>query len=396
MADRFQNGLLLTTPTAGQVGRTFSRWLFEFATQICGWTARDSYSIGSGSYTATRGTGANGASVAGEPQQLDITGDAYNFAAGTDEGRYLTLTNFAADSADRNGIYRIVNVVSAKIVELDIRFSVHDAGIPHPSASLAWRLWGPEAADIPSHNAGNYGVIRGVGTTGGGYSFDVRFKQKTTLSDFPEYQVGPIPASPWTIGAPGSWPDAKQTTLYSIQVGDSDRITVCIREMDNVKIWDWVYLGEMDAFYSNVIDPNPCLIWQGHNDTGDKKNVFGVALSTATFFYNGGRGLAEDDLTTIPYFPMFFQTSPTASSITMVQGLQRRWSQRTRRIYRQAMIVESQTAGHMELRGTLRRCWVGGQDLLRGTPFGRNAEFLHIVGGLIFPWNGSGVHEQRV
>lgn len=411
MAERFQNGLLLTSATASQVGRTFSRWLFEFATQICGWTARDSYDAGAGSYTATKATGVNGASVAAAPQQLDITGDAHNFVTGVDEGRYITITaGMPAGFESRHGIYRIINVVSSKIVELDIRFSVHDAGIPHPTTGLTWRLWAADATDIPSHNAANYGVIRGTGTQGGAYNFDVRFTLQTTDSDFPRFEAGPFGAAPgqWTPGAPGSWSDARHTSPHDYwnnnacdncriwAAGDSDRIIVGIRELDNSYIWNMLYIGEIDANYSNAIDPNPVVVWQGENDPTDRDDIFGANLVTGTSFHNGGRGLAEDDLTTIVYYATYFQTSPVTNNEGLTQGTQRRWSQRTRRIYRQSFMVESRTASHMELRGSLRRTWLGGRNLTRCQPFGRNSEFLHIVGGLILPWNGSGIHEQRV
>jgi hypothetical protein len=408
MAERFQNGLLLASVTASQCGRTFSRWLFEFATQICGWTARDSYDVGAGSYTNTQATGTNGASVVSEPQRLDITGDAYSFTAGVDEGRYLTITSgMPSGFEDRHGIYRIVNVLSSKIVELDIRFSVHDAGIPHPATGLNWRLWGPEATDVPSGNASNYGVIRGTGTQGGAYSFDFRFIEQTTDSYFPRFEIGPF--GTWTPGSPGSWSDSRNTTVFDNwnnngcdncriwAAGDSDRIIIGIRELDNTQIWNMLYIGEIDAFYDNSVDPNPVLVWHGENDSNaDRDDIFGAGLATSTTFHNGGRGLAEDDLTTVSYYANFLQTSPVSGDKWWTSGLQRRWSQRTRRIYRQSFMVESRTASHMELRGYLRRVWLGGRSLSRAVPFGRNSEFLHVVGGLIMPWNGSGVHEQRV
>ena len=408
MAEIFQNGLLLTAVDASQVGRTFSRWLFEFATQICGWTARDSYDAGAGSYTNTVATGSTGQSVAATPQQFrDLTGTPFSAASA---GNYLTITGFPAGFEDRAGIYRIVNVLDNNNVELDIRFSVHDAGIPHPSTGLSWRLWRANSADVPSNNTANYGVIRGTGTQGGAYNFDIRFVQQTTFSSFPTFEVGPFGASPgqWTPGSPGSWSDSRHTSAYSSYennscdncrvwaAGDTDRIVIAIRELDNSPLWDMIYLGEIDAFYGNSVDPNPVMVWSGHNDTADREDIFGAGAATNTTFRDGGRGLAEDDLTTIQYYASFFQTSPSTDNEGWTQGLQRRWSQRTRRIYRQSFMCESRTTSHMELRGSLRRTWLGGRDLVRGTPFGRNAEFLHIVGGLIIPWNGSGVHEQRV
>ena len=193
MADRFQNGLLLTAITGAQGGRTFQRWLVEFATQICGWTLTDQ-DTGT-RYNNTKGTGVNANSVAGQPQQLDITRDAYNFAVGVDEGRYLTVTGMPAGFEDRNGIYRIGEVVSAKIVNLEIRFSVHDAGIPHPSGAMTWRLWSNDASDVPAYAGTDYAVIQGTGNQGGAYNFDVRIsvrkRRKHSISGFALARTGP-------------------------------------------------------------------------------------------------------------------------------------------------------------------------------------------------------------
>ncbi len=243
MAERFQNGLLLTSITASQGGRTFQRWLVEFATQICGWSLVDQ-DTGT-RYTATKGTGVNGNSVLATPQQIDITGDAYNFAVGVDEGRYLTITGMPAGFEDRNGIYRIGEVVSAKIVNLEIAFSVHDAGIPHPSGALTWRLWSNDASDVPAYSAADYAVIRGTGSQGGAYNFDVKITSQATDAGFPQFEIGPFPASPWVAGGPGSWTDAKHTSAYDLWLsnsqdnmrvyaaGDADRIVVGVRKAKN-------------------------------------------------------------------------------------------------------------------------------------------------------------------
>jgi hypothetical protein len=403
MADRFQNGLLLPTVTSNQCGRTFSRWLVEFATQICGWTWIDD-SPGAGSYTNTQGTGTNGASVAGQVQRLDITGDAYNFTS-ADEGRYLTITSgMPAGFEDRHGIYRIAKFLTSKTVELDIYYSVHDAGIPHPSTGLNWRLWGPEATDVPGSAGTEWAVIQGTGTQQAAtYNFQARMIQQTGDSQFPQFEVGPFAG--WNTGT-NSW-DQPNTTAFDQwsaeycdysrvwAVGDSDRIVAFVRMLDNDLRWNMVYIGEIDAFYGEATDPNPVLVWNGNGGSGDLSNMFGVGNQGSGYMSGGGRMLGADDSTTVQAFANIFCTGATGNEHWVRSRIRRR-STRTRRTYRQSWIVESRTSTLQEHRGAMRRLWICPEEILRAKAFGRNGEYLHVWGGCTIPWNGSGQHEQRV
>lgn len=404
MADRFQNALLLTPASGAQCGRTFSRWLVEFATQICGWTLIDDDG-GAGSpndYDRTIATGATGQSVAATPQRFqDSTGTPF---ASAQDGDYLTITGMPAGFEDRNGIYRIVTVIDDNNVDLDIRFSVHDAGIPHPSTNLSWRLWRAAATYVPGSAGTEWAVIQGTGIQQAAtYNFQVRILQQTGDSHFPRFEVGPF--ANWNTGT-NSW-DSANTAVYDSwyassvdncriwAAGDSDRIVVAIRQLDNTVAWNFLYIGEFDAFYDETIDPNPVLVWHGNNTSSDLIDLFGAGYNTGTTFATGGRMVGADNATTVTAYASFFNTGPTGNG-QWRRGLKRRWNMRTRRIYRQAWIVESRTTGLQEYRGALRRCWISPQNLVRGRPFGRNAEFLHTVGGATIPWNGSGQHEERV
>lgn len=401
MADRFQNGLYLYRGTASQVGRVFQRWLVEFATQICGWTLVDEDST---LYTNTKATGTGGASVVGEPAQLDVSADGTPFTVGVDEGRYITIhAGMPSGFEDRHGIYRITKVVSSSIVELDILFGVHDAGIPHPSSSLSWRLWSNDASDTPGYSTSNWAVIQGTGTQQAGtYNFQARIISSSDTAGYPDYEVGPF--ANWNTGT-NSW-DSAATSGFNghlsnnsdacrvFAVGDSSRIVVGIRNFDDNIHWDFLYLGEIDANYDETIDPNPVIVWNGNNGTNDTELLFGAGL-TGGAMHVGGRGLSYDNTTTLAYYASLYQVEPYANNNWFANRTQRR-SSRTTRFYRQNWMVEARSSGHMELRGKLRRTWLGCRSLDRGFVFGRNGEFLHLVGGIVIPWNGSGMHEQRV
>ena len=402
MADRFQNGLLLAPATAVQCGRTFSRWLVEFATQICGWTLID-VNAGTGSYVATKAIGTTGASVLAQPQRLtDATGTPFATALA---GDYLTITSgMPPGFEDRHGIYRIARVIDDNNVELDIYYSVHDAGIPHPATGLNWRLWRADAASVPQGVATSWAVIQGTGVQQAAtYNFQARILQQTGESHFPQFEVGPF--ANWNP-ATNVW-DSPATTAFeqwytsSVDycrvwaVGDSDRIVVSIRMLDNTYSWSFMHLGEIDAFYDETIDPNPVVLWTGSSGSGDVDNLLGVANGGTTLLSGGGRMIGADDATTVVSYANMFCTG-TSGNEPWVRGRQRRRSMRTRRTYRQSWVVESRTTALQEHRGKLRRCWICPDALLRAKAFGRNGEYLHIQGGVAIPWNGSGVHESRV
>jgi hypothetical protein len=73
----YQNGLYLPGPDTSTGGLAIARWLYEFATQICGWTDYDS--ANDSKWTAVNASGTNGASVPGYVDRLSTTGDSYDF-----------------------------------------------------------------------------------------------------------------------------------------------------------------------------------------------------------------------------------------------------------------------------------------------------------------------------
>jgi len=398
MADSFANGLNLTAPVAAQCGRTFSRWLVEWLTQICGWTIVDNVS---GNWTPVAASGTAGVSVASYPHRFDIGAAAYNFTS-ADIGSFLTITGVvAARFTTRNGIYKIRNVVSSKIVELDSAHSVHEDGFPSGLTGLSWRLWSAVAAYVPTST--NVIVLGGTGTNGSPYTFHLHITVRATNSYFPEFRMSPFAS--WNSGT-HSWNDSRYTsalgvdnwnssldTTDSVRVwaaGDSDRVVIMMRVEDNYYSWHMIYLGEIDPKVP-AEDPYPCIIWTGSNrytvlPSGGNTTLIGYGSDSS--IVSGGRWLAADDLTTVTGYAMILQ-SPSSADANWISDTVRWWGERTRARYRQPIICESRTTNFMELRGTLRRVWATARDTPRLLNVGINGEFLHVFGGILFPWCNS-------
>lgn len=403
MADKFVNGLYLTAPTSSQCGRTFSRWFVEWLTQVCGWTVIDNVS---GNWTNYVGQGTAGATVTSYPQRFSITTDSYTFTS-SDIGSYLTITGFVDRWLGRNGIYRIVGVISSKIVEIDIARGVHEDGLPSDITGLTWKLWKADASYVPTST--NVIVLGGTGTYGGGYTFHLHITVRATNSYFPEFRMSPFAS--WNAGT-HSWSNSKYTSAVGIDnwnnsllntdsiriwaSADSDRVALMVRVEDDQYAWHFVYAGEIDVL-DGYIDTKPCVLWSGSNRGNatvgdDNATLFGYGADSS--MYSGGRWLAADELTTVTGYGMIAHISPS-SDVNWISDSQRRFSEFSRERYRQPIICESRTTGQMELRGTLRRVWITARDEARLIPYGYNGEFLHILGGVSIPWNNSKVWYER-
>jgi hypothetical protein len=320
-------------------------------------------------------------------------------------GDFITITSgMPAGFEDRHGIYRIAKVIDDNNVELDIYYSVHDAGIPHPSTNLNWRLWRADATSVPEGTASTWAVIQGTGTQQAAtYNFQARILQQTGESHFPRFEVGPW--ANWNTGT-NSW-DSPNTTAFEQwytsavdyarvwAVGDSDRIIVFVRMLDNTQSWSMLYLGEIDAFYDETVDPNPVMLWNGTGGGSDLDNMFGVGNQGTTYMSAGGRMIGADDATTVAAYGNLFCTGSSGNEQWIKSRLRRR-STRTRRTYRQSWVVESRTSSLQEHRGKMRRVWLCPEALQRCRAFGRNGEYMNIWGGITIPWNGSGIHENRI
>jgi len=400
MADRFANGLKLTAPVADQCGRTFSRWLVEWLTQVCGWVIHDAIS---GNWSNVVASGADGATTA-TPNRF--TSAAAPFTS-SDIGGYLTITGFTGRFVSRNGIYRILRLISSTEVELEVERSLHEDGFPAATTGLSWRLWWPTAAFVPTST--NVIVLKGRGTTGVDYDFHLHITVRATNSYYPEFRISPF-ASWDNVGH--AWLDSRYTTARGIDnwnsslidvdncrvwgAADSDRAAIMMRVEDSYYAWHLIYLGEIDP-KNALLDTKPCVIWAGSNvgnaTVGDD-NATLIGYGASSSINGGGVWLAFDDLTSVTGYAMIANT-PASADANWISDTQRWWGERSRGRYRQPILCECRTTGYMEIRGALRRIWATARDMPRMQPVGVNGEYLHTVGGILIPWCNTKVWYER-
>jgi len=405
MSDKFQNGLHLPTIASQQTGRAICRWLFEWATLVLGWTDLDKSGSKWDNHVAT---GSDGQSVSGYVNRFSIGTDAHDFS-GSDVGAYLTIPGITP--VGFAGIYRITRVLTTKIVEIDYQYSVHCAGIPCNLTGLNWYLWRNEDAYLP--DATDWFVLVGTGTTGSGYSFHLRVEVDaygTNTLGLPKFQLSPFASWDDTGHA---WTDSRyiselawanyyssidnQPSARIWAAGDTDRMVLMVRferhgeTYDNgYYCWHFLYLGEIDTFHASQ-DAKPCVLWEGSNycniDPGeDDARILGY---DAQGNLNGrGKWLTYDDVTTVDGHLMLAHV-PTNDNLHWMSQRRRRYSALTGDRLISDLICECRDSSYQELRGKLRRVWATGREHARVEPFGLNNEYLHLIGGMTIPWNGS-------
>jgi len=407
MADRYQNGLLLATPTdsVGNAGRTICRWLFEWATQVLGWTAIDTNAA---AWTAlVTPAEATASSTSEDPHYLVITTAAYAFTA-ADVGSYITLTGAAPATLD--GIYRIDSLIrsSGNVYTLGLDWSgVHSNGLPAGLVGMNWRLWRPHSTYCPA--AADWAVFQGIGVTGVGYNFQAYLQVKAlgaNTGGFPSFAVGP-----WANWDPAGnvWLDARHTTPvlgldnYNLSIsntdnvriwahGDANHITVFVRVLDDQLAYGFIYLGEMTPSHP-VEDPKPVVVYTGMTRggavanwwTADPPQMVATGLNSNLI----GKWLAEDDVTTVSGVISAPCTIPPNTGYHVLSNPFRTVSTRTFQAYMFQLLCECRTAGHMEHRGLLKKVWLTSRDTLRQSRLGASGEYLHIIDGISIAWNGA-------
>jgi len=401
---RFQNGLYLESPSETLGNAAVCRWLYEFATQICGWAAYDNNDA---KWTAVNGSGVSGASVVGAVDRFEVTGDAYNFVHATDAGRYLTITGMTGANRFRNGIYRILSVISSKVVVLDIKRGVHEEGIPLAQSGLTWRLWTGIVAGVTLPAASTWAVMRGAYRVASG-NFDILLtaglagylEPQFTLSPYATWDAG---ANAWAAGPPGP-----TTQSVTFTVGYTQKISRVWAVGDqNVIMVSWIptnpgygqfvhhfYLGEITPNYP-AVDPKPSIIAYGGSNNIDAVIGAGATGQTGGSLWTlgGGRMLAADQLTSLPVY-LSIPTCLATDGTNRLAGLLNRWSARTKKFYRHEVTALSIAASNNEWRGRLIGLQACGAANVRAMPFGASLEYLHTFGGIVFPWNGSKSHVQ--
>jgi len=413
MADKFQNGLKLTTfsGSGGRLGRVFCRWLFEWATKVVGMTDVDK----SGSkWTTYVASGSDGQSVASYTKRFSIGADSHVFTV-DDIGAYLTIPGITP--AAFAGIYRIASIVSDKVVEIEYQFSIHSSGIPCNLTGLSWYLWRAEDAYAP--DPADWCVLGGTGTTGGGYTYHLRMEvntEGTTTMGMPKFILSPFGS--WNAGS-HTWDDSRyisevvwedwnysvydQPSMRVFAAGDTDRLILMLRferhseeYTEGCYCWHFVYLGEIDTFHASQ-DARPCIVWEGSNRGSYNVGEDGedlIGYSPDSNINGRGKWLTYDDLTTVSGYIMFPHV-PTNENQNWMSGIHRRYSAVSGEWLLADLLCECRDAGYNEVRGSLRRVWSTGRNNPRAEPFGVDNEYLHIIGGIVIPWSGSRCYYVR-
>jgi hypothetical protein len=404
MADKYLGGPLLTAATANQCGRSWAKLLYVMSTEHWGHTDFDNDTNGRWESFKKDESVNLAQTVSGQPARLDIDTSTYTFAEGVDEGRLISIKGFTGAFVDRDGIYRIQKVLTSKIVILETQFGSHDAGLPYPATGLSWKLWEEDSSDVPAGN--DWCVLQGTGLNNGGYNYQFKMTVQTSNSYFPTFEVGPF--ATWNAGSDawtGKYTTARgfinnSSSLVNVDqcrvwaVGAADGFIMFTRMLDDNESWHLTYIGELDVV-DDTVDPNAVILWQGSNMSADIDNVIGAGLNTSNDIYDGGRGLAHNESTTLDYY-MELDHVTALSDVNLYSGFHRSKSDRTYRTNRTQIMATSRTASFHEERGILRRVYAGNQNLHRGNLYARNGALAHIFGGFLKFHNGSGIHEQRI
>jgi len=396
---RFQNGLHFG-PSYAKSGKQLSRWMFEFATQILGWDGYDDNDVG---WTSVQGSGVDAATHVSDPSILDFSGSAYTLTA-ANVGSIVTMLGNAgwSDSEKETiGMYKIIYVDAAtEYAYLDIKRGVHEDGLPLGKSSVGWRIW--DDTDTPA--TGTWGVIRSQYLHAPAEpNMDVLITEGNGDDDNPFVAIGPF--GTWD-GVGNSWADSRNTTnrtpytsgstdRYIFAYGDetdNDHFVVGVydRTMNRLVLY---YIGAIDPTAGTLTDTNPGVIVAGSNSDDEPAlgngNDSDIDIGGRMMAYNGG----GNDVEIAPTYLIVPSVCPRDANSIFDNNLM--WSSWSGSRYRIEIMLQSQTAGHMEARGVLKSLWMGGGLYSNLIPFGTTPDFfLHLNGGLSMPWNGSEVHVQ--
>ena len=380
----------------------FCRWLFEWLTQVVGWTAHDT-SVSKWTDVISDGSGATQGLTTADSAKVDMSSSGRSWTA-ADKGRYLTI-NGLSDST-LNGIYLIAGVEAGDIVVLDILHGVHEDGLIDGD-SFDWRLWEARSSYYPSSL--DWAVVRSsYSHTPAEPNFDIRFVCNGNSRDgLPTVGIGPF--GTWN-NTSHAWSDDRNTAqknanpdagyIHSLQVfayADDNHavISMWTREWTvsgSYKFPCFMYLGEATV-PSVVDDTNPGVIANGGMDDAPIGWIEGNVIGSPAYdnVYNSVAWMSKlpANNTEVQGY-LQIPDIRVAGSVNMLQ--QPFPYSHARRLPRIEIGLDCRTAGHMEYRGRLKRVWASLCTLPFNTAFGSSKEYLHLFGGLSIPWNGSHSH----
>jgi hypothetical protein len=397
----YQNGLYLTDPTGSvPAGFVLSRWLFEWLTQVVGWTAHDTQNSRWTDVIAS-GTGATAGATTADSTKVDMSSSGRSWTS-ADIGKYITVTGLTTTL--RDGVYRIKYVEPSDIVVLDTKRGVHEDGLPN-SETFDWRLWDYTTTYTPGNE--EWAVVRGAYShTPAEPNFDVRIEADSSEAGVPNVAIGPF--GTWN-NSTHAWSDSRNTTQLTTDSGSEVGEYVWAYADGNHAI---VFYG---SFYSTTIllaprilyfgevtvpdttaDPNPGIIIQAYRGASqsDQRQLWRTFIGIDNSRSRWMSKLPANNTEVQGFFQTPTQQADSGQWWELMQGSNRQYTEWSKGIYRIDIQCECRTAGHMEQRGILKDLWCSGANLQPAMPFGASHEFINLCGGFSMPWNGSRSHVQ--
>jgi hypothetical protein len=154
-----------------------------------------------------------------------------------------------------------------------------------------------------------------------------------------------------------------------------------------------IYLGEV-AVPDLAVDTNPGVVCNSYIPGTSLWQLFGPESTTpyqrfgSNFYWLSHYGVSVQGYAQVPACVWY----TNSGGLNATGGASRRISAWSRYIYRLNISLECAVSGNEEVRGVLKGAWYGGRNLPYAMPFGSSKEFIHLIGGLSVPWNGSDVH----
>lgn len=399
---KYQNGLHLFGTTLTNAGYIFSRWMFEWLTQVVGWTNVDT-SDSKWTDVEASGTGGTAGATTAVAYEIDMSSSGRSWTS-ADTGKLITITGLTTATLD--GIYKIVGVKTGDIVGIDIDRGVHVDGLPN-GETFDWRLWDETTAYHPPSLS--WAVARGAYShTPSEPNFDILITANnspaSTAFGTPSLAIGPF--GTWN-NVTHAWADNRNTENVQYTGLLSPAVMrIWAYADDNHAIINWqssgaydgpsdgsgtMYIGEM-VVPDTVVDTNPGVVCNSYTPQPyDMWKLLGANSTNYERFGANFYGLSRYGLS-VRCYAQVPGCVYHAGAYNSTDYPMRRISAWSRRIYRLGIVLECSVPGSEEVRGTLKDAWYGGRNLPYAMPFGSSKEFIHLIGGLSVPWNGSDVH----
>jgi len=308
------------------------------------WDGTVTYNPDTGNKFVVAGTGVTGAgtvtgngigdSISMAGSVATLTDSGANFQT-SDVGKSITVSG--ATNPGNNGTFTIVSRISTTQITYTNASGVNE------TSGFAWQI---------------------------SYIYHLYVEVDTSsFSRYPKVSVSPFAS--WNPGT-HSWGDSKYTVARNpeSEVDHSECVVYAEASEQHIHVWirsrhrqsspgqpDWyVYLiEEIDSFFPEI-DPRPIVCLAGHSEYNEPILV-GFGLRVDDSIWDGTRGLAYNDTTTLTYYPSV-PTTRVQEGGNLIYPSRKRFSMWSKKQYKIKLILESRTSGYMEYRGTFRNAWL--------------------------------------